>query len=850
VNTKIGRLLFGLPGRAGHGPGEYDPGARRPGGRSTMRMLRRAVCGAVAWVAVVGAERARAEGTVTMIDPSPGVGENVSLAVTPAGTAFVAYYDRPNGDLKLARCLDAGCTSAAITTLDSAGDVGFATDLTIGADGRAVVSYGDATTVKIARCDDADCTTATVRVVDPVALQSRTAVVTGADGLPLVAYVAGNRLKAVHCSVADCSAWTVSDLAPPGTGSPALAVGSDGRGTIAQGGVFFPRYVHCADVACSALALDAPAPLVPQSVTTYSRPTLGRLGDGRLLHNMYVTTTGPLGQDSYLHFLRCNDAACVSQTSLQLRPAAGPETAIGRLPDGRGLFAYREGGEVHVRSCTNADCTAWTESCTTGTTHEFELAAAADGAPLLAFHRDGGGVGVAHAPTQACGLATVNVDDSAAFETAGRMTFTVRLTSAAAGGETVAYQTADGTAQAGADYVATSGVLTFAAQQTTALVTVPLLSDAVTEGDETFSFDLSAAGGVAVGDGHAVGTIRDTPPLPQVVTGDCQTVEGDAGFQGCVFPVQLVPVAGRDPVTVAYATADGSAVAGVDYLAASGTLTFAPGTARATVSVSVIGDTAVELDEVFFLRLTSPTNATVLDGEGIGGIFDDDAASLSSIELTHGARVGADLAAQPGPAADVDHYRVAQSPFSSYEAVADAVSGDAAPGLTLELLAEDNQTVLAQSQPVGTGSAVALRWARQAGAETRDTLRVRGASCGASCGADDTYRLRFYETTASIPRFNNTSSQVTVLVVQNATDETQEFQVHFWDVNGTLLLSQPGVLSGRAALVLNTASALAGRSGSITIAGSGGYGALAGKAVALEPATGFSFDSPLAYKPR
>jgi Calx-beta domain len=816
---------------------------------------RGAVSGVVACLALLGAERASAQGTVTIIDSSAGVGENVSLAVTPAGSAFVAYYDGTNGDLKLARCLDAACTSASVAALDATGDVGFGADLTIGADGRAVVSYADRTnaSVKIAHCDDAACTTATTRVVDPVALGSRSAIVTGSDGLPLVVYVAGSRLKAVHCSVADCSAWTVSDLAAVAPSPVALAVGADGRGTIEQGGMFFPRLFHCTDVPCSAVALDAPASLVPQSLTSYSSPTLGRLGDGRLLQNLYVTVTDITGQYSYLVFSRCNDAACFSQTALDTRPAAGPETAISSLPDGRGLFAYREGGQVHVRSCSNADCTSWTESCTLGSTNEFEVAAAADAAPLVAFHRDGGGVGVAHAPADACGQVTVSVFDSFAFEPEGQMEFTVSLTAPAQGGEAVGYQTKDGTAVAGADYVATSGILTFAPGQLQQTVTVPVLSDVVSESDETFALELTVVGGVLVGDGYAVGTIGDGAPVPRVVAGDCQTLEGDSGVHGCVFPVELTPIAGTSPVTVDFATADGSAAAGPDYVAASGTLTFAPGTTSLNVSVSVVGDTVPELDEVFFLRLSNPTNAVVLDGEGTGGIVDDDAVSLSSLELTHGAIVTADLAAQPGPAPDTDYYRVGQTPYSSYEAVADAVSGDAAPGLALDLLAEDNTTVIAQSQPVGIGSAVALRWVRLGGgAETRDTIRVGGASCGTGCGPDDTYRLRFYETTATIPRFNNTATQVTVLILQNTTDDPQDFWMQFWDASGQLLRSLGGNLFARQTLVFNTASVpeVGGHSGSITIAGFGAYGALAGKAVALEPATGFSFDSPLSYKPR
>ena len=51
-------------------------------------------------------------------------------------------------------------------------------------------------------------------------------------------------------------------------------------------------------------------------------------------------------------------------------------------------------------------------------------------------------------------------------------------------------------------------------------------------------------------------------------------------------------------------------------------------------------------------------------------------------------------------------------------------------------------------------------------------MRVRGAACGTACSTSDTYRVRFYDTTYTVPRFNNSGTQATVLLVQNATDRT------------------------------------------------------------------------------
>ena len=80
-----------------------------------------------------------------------------------------------------------------------------------------------------------------------------------------------------------------------------------------------------------------------------------------------------------------------------------------------------------------------------------------------------------------------------------------------------------------------------------------------------------------------------------------------------------------ETVTVGFATADGSALAGSDYANTSGTVTFAPGEQTKTVSIPVVGDTKSEPDENFTVRLLSPSNATIADGEGVVTITNDDA---------------------------------------------------------------------------------------------------------------------------------------------------------------------------------------------------------------------------------
>ena len=421
--------------------------------------------------------------------------------------------------------------------------------------------------------------------------------------------------------------------------------------------------------------------------------------------------------------------------------------------------------------------------------------------------------------------------------------FTVTLSSAVAQPVTVQFATANQTATAGSDYTATSGTLTFAPSVLTASVTVSITGDLLDENNETFFVNLTNPVNATIGDAQGLGTIVDNDPLPVLSMTGCSVTEGNTGSTPCNFGITLAPVSGR-AVTAAYATANGTATAGSDYTAASGTLTFNPGATSATVPVNVLGDLAPEGNESFTLGLSSLVNATG-GGSATGSIVEDD---LRDNELAHGMSVTADLA---GPLPVL--YRIGQAPLSSYEVVLDAVSGDAVPGLTLDRVGADSTTVLQSSATVGTGSARSLRWQNTtSSAVNTEQVRIAAPACGTACGVDDVYRLRAYETTGAIPRFNNSGTQVTVVVLQNAGATAVTGRIHFWSPTGTLITSQTFSVNARGTHVLLTFNipALQNTGGTVTVTSDAPFGALVGKAVALEPATGFSFDSPMQSRTR
>ena len=213
------------------------------------------------------------------------------------------------------------------------------------------------------------------------------------------------------------------------------------------------------------------------------------------------------------------------------------------------------------------------------------------------------------------------------------------MSAASAQTVTVAYATVDGTAIQGTDYVAGSGLLTFAAGTTTPqFIPVETTEDTTDEPDEAFTVRLSSPSGATLADDSGSGTITDDDEgdgngngdgnggngdgngLPTLSIADATVVEGETAR----FVVTLSP-ASDQTVTVEYMTMNGTATPGDDYRGTSGTLSFDPNTIEQTVDVETIDDNEDEPDEEFFtVTLSNPVGATLIDDVGRGGITDND----------------------------------------------------------------------------------------------------------------------------------------------------------------------------------------------------------------------------------
>jgi uncharacterized repeat protein (TIGR01451 family) len=344
-------------------------------------------------------------------------------------------------------------------------------------------------------------------------------------------------------------------------------------------------------------------------------------------------------------------------------------------------------------------------------------------------------------------------------------------------------------------------------------------------------------------------TVTQTAPGLRILAPP--VLEGDAGLRDAGIVVELLPDGSALPsaVTVDWQTAPGNATAPEDYVASAGTLTFSAATTLHQLPIGIVGDTTPEVAEVFFILLTNAQGAVAIPNVFGPLIVNDDGPAGASAELSHGTTSVSDLRSGAGPAPPERLYRVVVPARSSMEVTVDALSGDLLP-IALDRLGPSGNVV--QSADVtGTGGSKSLRWSNVDAIPNADqSVRISSGGCIADCGADDGYRIRAYDTTARIARFNNTATQLTVLLLQNATAPPVVGTVSFWDAGGDWIGDTHFVIAGHGTAVVNTNLFAEGRSGSITIRHDAPYGLLQGKAVSIEPASGFSFDAPLAYRPR
>ncbi|MFS0514382.1 DUF4347 domain-containing protein [Nostoc sp. UIC 10607] len=288
---------------------------------------------------------------------------------------------------------------------------------------------------------------------------------------------------------------------------------------------------------------------------------------------------------------------------------------------------------------TGSTASDWVASLITGTAPNFTLGTVTNTSPVSFAGQPLNHIGNTNfAPS--VNYAISNATPTVTEGNSGTQTVTFTVTRSGDTGVATSVNYAfDGTATFSSDYNSikvagvtgsSSGILKFAAGETTKAITLNVLGENVTEADEIINLNLTYPNQtVAIAPGTVTIINDDNPPTISIAD---KSGSEDSG--NLVFIVKLSN-ASSEIITVDYNTSNDTAIAGVDYTPLTGTLTFNPGVTSQTITIPILNDFIDESTEQFFVNLTNPTNASINDNQALGKITNDDTAGFS-ISATKG----------------------------------------------------------------------------------------------------------------------------------------------------------------------------------------------------------------------
>jgi hypothetical protein len=299
------------------------------------------------------------------VDTTGDVGQFSSITIGPDGLGLISYYDWDNADLKYVHCGNLLCNSGnTIVQLDTLGEQGAPSSITLGADGMALISYYDATNLdlKVLHCGNLLCNSGyTITSVDTAGDVGQFSSITiGVDSLGLISYWdnTNQNLKVLHCGDKECYAsntiTTVDTHAYAGYNSTSITIGADGLGLISYWdfGSYDLKVLHCGNLECNSgntsTAVDTAG-----DVGGYNSIIIG--ADGLGLVAYYDNTNGDL------KVLHCGNPECSSgntSTSVDTTSDVGLWNSITIGPDGLGLISYLDltNFDLKLVHCGNLLC--------------------------------------------------------------------------------------------------------------------------------------------------------------------------------------------------------------------------------------------------------------------------------------------------------------------------------------------------------------------------------------------------------------------------------------------------------------------------------------------------------------
>lgn len=301
------------------------------------------------------------EVTITTVDSAGMVGEYTSLRLSASGLPIISYYDATNGNLKLAVCSDAACTTRTITTVDSLDQVGLYTSLRLNASGFAVISYFDGTNanLRLARCSNATCSSRTLTTVDGSSgsVGFYTSLSLNASGFATIAYFdsTNSNLMLARCNDATCTAPTITavDTANSVGSYPSLQLNASGFPVISYfaitGGDL--KLAVCADADCSTKTLTT----VDSADNVGGFSSLQLNASGFPVISYYDISNGDL------KLAVCGNPLCTTSTitSVDTVGNTGRETSLQLNASGFPVISYLDSSNRNLKLavCGDATCT-------------------------------------------------------------------------------------------------------------------------------------------------------------------------------------------------------------------------------------------------------------------------------------------------------------------------------------------------------------------------------------------------------------------------------------------------------------------------------------------------------------
>jgi hypothetical protein len=318
------------------------------------------------------------------LDSSGQKGAYSSITIGIDGLPIISYRDNTNRVLKVAHCEDIACKSAKKVSIS--GSDGGHHSITVGSDGLPIIS-SSYRGVRVIHCDDLACDSYSVETFDTtLTVAPKTSITIGTDSLPIISYYDGNNgyLKVLHCDDLACSSASMNIVDSNGIVGdfPSITIGSDGLPIIS----YYDRsnkdlkVAHCNDLTCA-------------SATTQ---TLDSVGDVGFYTSISIGTDGSpvIGYwdltNRDLKIAHCDDVICssVSLTIVDSVGDVGRYTSVSIGSDGFPVISYedRTNNVLKVAHCNNASCSSASRTTVDNTWGDMSaISIGMDGLPIISY---------------------------------------------------------------------------------------------------------------------------------------------------------------------------------------------------------------------------------------------------------------------------------------------------------------------------------------------------------------------------------------------------------------------------------------------------------------------------------